>query len=75
MSKVIIIYYSKTRNTEKMAHFVEKGVKEEKVEVKIKKVKEVNLSELLGSDGIIIGFPTYFRSMASTVKELIEKEC
>ena len=73
MSKVLIVYYSKTGNTEKMAHLVEEGVKEEKVEVETKKVEEVNLNELLEADGIVIGSPTYFGSMASPVKELIEK--
>ena len=33
MSKIIIVYYSKTGNTEKMAHLVKKGVEEENVEV------------------------------------------
>jgi len=73
MSKVLIVYYSKTGNTEKMAYLVEEGVKEEKVEVKTKKVEEVNLNELLEADGIVIGSPTYFGSMVSPVKELIDK--
>jgi NAD(P)H dehydrogenase (quinone) len=73
MSKVLIVYYSKTGNTEKMAYLVEEGVKEEKIEVETKKVEEVNLNELLEADGIVIGSPTYFGSMASPVKELIEK--
>ncbi|MBE3128819.1 MAG: NAD(P)H-dependent oxidoreductase, partial [Actinobacteria bacterium] len=73
MAKVLIIYYSRTGNTEKMAHLVEEGVKEEKVEVEAKKVEKVNLNDLLEADGIIIGSPTYFGSMASPVKELMEK--
>jgi NAD(P)H dehydrogenase (quinone) len=56
-----------------MAHLVEEGVKEENLEVKIKKVDDTNLDDLLSADGIIIGSPTYFGSMASPVKELIDK--
>ena len=47
MSKVLIVYYSKTGRTKKMAHLIEEGVKEEKVEVETKKVEEVNLNKLL----------------------------
>ena len=73
MAKVLIIYYSKTGNIEKMAHLVEEGVKEENLEVKSKRVEDTNLNDLLSADGIIIGSPTYFGSMASPVKELIDK--
>jgi len=73
MAKVLIIYYSRTGNTEKMAHLVEEGVKEENLEVKSKRVEDTNLNDLLSADGIIIGSPTYFGSMASPVKELIDK--
>jgi len=73
MAKVLIIYYSKTGNTEKMAHLVEEGAKEENLEVKSKRVEDTNLNDLLSAEGIIIGSPTYFGSMASPVKELIDK--
>ena len=56
-----------------MAHLVEEGVKEENLEVKSKRVEDTNLNDLLSADGIIIGSPTYFGSMASPVKELIDK--
>ncbi|MEA1963838.1 MAG: flavodoxin family protein [Candidatus Aerophobetes bacterium] len=73
MTKVLIIYYSRSGNTEKMAHLVEKGVREEKVEVKSKRVKDINLDELLEAEGIILGSPTYFGSMASSLKKLIDE--
>ena len=40
MSRVGIIYYSRTGNTEKMARAVYEGVKSEGVEVELKKVEE-----------------------------------
>jgi len=73
MKKILIIYYSSTGNTEKMAKLVEEGVKEEGVEVETKKVEEVNVEELLKADGIIIGSPTYYGSMAAQIKELLDK--
>ena len=73
MAKVLIVYYSKTSNTKKMANFVEEGVKEEKIEVICKRVENTNLNDLLEADGIIIGSPTYFGSMSSPIKEFIDK--
>ena len=73
MKKILIIYYSSTGNTEKMAKLVEEGVKEEGLEVETKRVEEVKLEKLLGVDGIIIGSPTYYGSMAAQIKELLDK--
>jgi len=73
MAKILIIYYSRSGNTEKMAHLIEEGVKEEKVEVKSKRVEDINLNELLETDGIILGSPTYFGSMASPLKRLVDE--
>ncbi len=60
MAKVLVIYYSKTGNTEEMAKFVGEGVKEEKIEVEVKKAEDTKIEELLKADGIIIGSPTQF---------------
>ncbi|MGE4412965.1 MAG: flavodoxin family protein, partial [Candidatus Caldatribacteriota bacterium] len=73
MSKILIIYYSRTGNTEKMAHLVEQGVKEENVEVKCQRIEDTSLDDLLDADGIIIGSPTYFGMMAAPIKEFIDR--
>ncbi len=73
MKKILIIYYSKTRNTEEMAKFVGEGVKEEKVEVEVKKAEDTKAEELLKADGIIIGSPTYYGGMAAPIKELLDE--
>ncbi len=73
MPKVLIIYYSKTGNTQKMAEFISKGITSEKgVDVEIKSVGEVNVDELLKVDGIIIGSPTYYGTMSWEVKKLFD---
>jgi len=73
MARVLIIYYSRSGNTEKMAKLVADGVlKEKKVEVEVKPVKDVQVEELLDADGIIIGSPTYYGSMASEIKKLLD---
>ena len=73
MVKVLIIYYSRSGNTKKMAESIADGVRKEKgVEVEAKPVKDVRVEELLEANGIIIGSPTYYGSMASEVKKLLD---
>lgn len=73
MAKVMIIYYSRSGNTKKMAEFISEGMrKEEVIDVEVKPVQECRVEELLGADGIVIGSPTYYGSMASEVKKLFD---
>ncbi len=73
MAKVIIIYYSRTGNTQKMAELIKEGVKKEGMEVTVKDVQKVSAGELLDYDGIILGSPTYYGSMACQVKKLLDE--
>ncbi len=73
MSKVLIVYDSRTGNTEKMAKAVAEGVKEAAIEVELKKVDEVKLSDLEAADGIILGSPCHFGVMSDKMKGLIDK--
>ena len=73
MSKILIIYFSKTGNTEKMAQLVAEGVKAEGVAVEVKKVEETSVDQLLDAKGIIIGSPTYFGTMAAEIKSFLDE--
>ena len=73
MAKVIIVYYSSSGNTEKMAGFVAEGVKKEKVEVVVKNVKDTATNDLLNYEGIIMGSPTYYGCAAAPIRDLIDK--
>jgi len=73
MPKVLIIYKSKTGNTEAMAEAVEAGVKKEGLEVIRKRIEDANLDDLLEPEGIIIGTPTYFGATTAEVKKLIDE--
>jgi NAD(P)H dehydrogenase (quinone) len=72
MAKILVIYYSRTGNTKKMAEEIVKGAKKEKVLVELKKAEEVKADDLLDYDGIIIGSPTYYGTMASPIKKLLD---
>ncbi|HCJ66019.1 MAG TPA: flavodoxin [Elusimicrobia bacterium] len=73
MAKVLIIYYSASGNTEEMAKMVKKGAETENVEVELKRVEQTNIEDLLEADGIIIGSPTYYGTLAAPIKKLIDE--
>lgn len=73
MAKVLVVYHSRTGNTEKMALAVADGVKQvETVEVTVKKVEQASLDDLCNADGIIMGSPTYYGQMSGKLKDFID---
>ena len=72
MQKALVVYYSRGGNTKKMAELISEGVKSEGLEVVVKDVKDVNADELLKYDGLIVGSPTYYGSMAAEIKKLFD---
>ena len=73
MNKVLVIYYSRSGNTEKMANLIAKAIEEENIEIKCKKVVDTNPEELLDVDGVVIGSPTYYGTMAAEIKKFIDE--
>lgn len=72
--QVLVMYYSRTGNTKKVAEAVAEGVNRvEGVACVIKPVSEVTKEDFLKSDGIIAGSPVYFGTMAAEVKEVFDK--
>jgi len=73
MAKVLIVYYSRSGNTRKMAELIAEGMKKEKVEADIHDVKDVAAADLPAYDAIIVGSPTYYGSMAADIKRLFDE--
>ena len=73
MAKVLVVYDSKSGNTEKMAFAVAEGAKQAGVEVAVKRVEETQNNDLLGADGIVMGSPTYFGQMSAKLKAVIDE--
>jgi len=73
MAKVLVAYYTRTGNTEKMAQRVAAGVRSTGVEVKVKPIAEVSAKELLQYEGLIFGSPTYYGNMAWEMKKLLDE--
>ena len=72
MPRVLILFYSRTGNTEKMARLVEDGVKAEGLDALVKPVSEATIDDLQASDGIVIGSPTYYGLPAAEIVKLID---
>jgi len=69
--KVLVIYYSRTGNTERMANAVAEGIRKvEGVEVEVK--YHVDIAKLANYDAIIVGTPTYHHNTVSEMKNLFE---
>lgn len=72
MPKILVLYYSRTGNTSKMAKAVAEGAR-------LVQGVEVELSyymppeALAGSDAVIIGTPTYHHDMTTDMKSLFEE--
>ncbi len=73
MSRVLVLYYSKTGNTEKMARLIEEGAKDAGVLTEMKAVADASLDDLQNADGIVIGSPTYYGLPAAEVIRLIDE--
>jgi len=74
MTRVLIVYDSRTGNTEKMALAVADGARMVKgTEVVVKVVDKTTMNDLSGSDGIILGSPTYYGNMSGKMKSLIDR--
>jgi NAD(P)H dehydrogenase (quinone) len=73
MAKVLIVYYSRSGNTKKMAELIKNGVEKERLEVELKKVEDTKVDDLLKADVIIMGSPVYYGSMAAPLKKLLDE--
>lgn len=71
MLKLLIVYYSQTGNTEKMARAIEDGAKSVVgIDVDVKYF--VRPEELAEADAIIFGIPTYYHDIGIDMKNLLE---
>ena len=72
MPKLLILYYSRTGNTEKMAKAVAEGAQTvANVDVELKYYAKAD--ELAAADAIILGTPTYHHDTTLDMKNLLEE--
>jgi len=71
MKKILILYYSRTGNTEKMANAVAEGAKNDAVEIEIN--FHADADNISSFDAIIVGVPTYHHDVPIDFKNLFEE--
>jgi NAD(P)H dehydrogenase (quinone) len=74
MIQILVLYYSRSGNTKKLAEAVARGAREvDNVNVVIKSTAEVTVNDFTQSHGIIAGSPVYFGTMAAELKTVFDK--
>lgn len=73
MPKALVVYDSKTGNTEKMARAIGEGLQGAGVNTEVKKVDNTALGDLIAADAVVLGSPTQFCTMSDKMKALIDK--
>jgi len=71
MKKLLVLYYSRSGNTEKMAKAVAEGAQSDSVQVDLN--FHVDFQDLAAYDAIAIGVPTYHHDMPMDYKNLFEE--
>ncbi len=71
--RILVAYYSRTDNTERMARAVAAGAKGiPGVTIRVKQVSDVSKEDLDSAHAIILGSPTYFANIPGTMKTVID---
>lgn len=73
MAKALVIYFSKTGHTKKMAEAVAEGISSANLDVTIEDATKASVDALLDADAIVLGSPTYYGTMAGEMKVFLDK--
>ena len=72
--QILVLYFSKSGNTKKLAEAIGKGVEEvDGVSAVLKNTDEVTKEDFLSADGIVAGSPVYFGAMTAELKKVFDQ--
>jgi len=72
MAKALIVYATRTGDTEKIADLIAEGIRFSGQEAEVKKVTDVKKEDdLKGFDAVVLGSPTYHGEMVQGMKTLL----
>lgn len=72
MAKALVVYVSRTGNTQSMAAHIGEGISSAGVEVKVTEISAIrNEADLAGYDGYVFGSPTYHGEMMQAMKTML----
>ncbi len=70
---VLVLYYSKGGNTRKLAEAIAEGVGQvDGVEAVLRHTRDVTKDDFAAADGLIVGSPVYFGTMAAQLKMVLD---
>ena len=72
MKQILVLYYSRTGNTERMAKAVAEGAQINN-DIKVELTFHIGPEELKTFDAIVVGAPTYYHEMPIDFKNLFEE--
>ncbi|HPJ30321.1 MAG TPA: NAD(P)H-dependent oxidoreductase [Methanothrix sp.] len=73
MTKLLVVYHSRSGNTARMAEALAEGARSGGADVVLKKVEEASVEDLTAADGIVLGAPTYFGTLSAEMKSFIDR--
>ncbi len=72
--RLLVVYHTQTGHTGRMAEAVLRGARQiEEVETVLRRAGEAGIDDLLGCDGLLIGTPENFGTMAGMVKDFFDR--
>ena len=72
MAKGIVIYYSRSGNTQIMAEIIAQAMDAGQLPTQCKSVDQIKAGDLTAYDAIVVGSPTYYGHMAAPIKQLFD---
>ena len=73
LKKVLILYYSGSGNTQRMAKAIAEAMRSSDMNVTVEDVGKFDISLLPNYDTLVLGSPTYFSNVAWQVKKGIDE--
>ena len=70
---VLILYYSGSGNTQKVAKAIAEAMRSSGMNVTIEEAEKLDVSRLPNYDCIVLGSPTYFSNMAWQLKKVVDE--
>lgn len=70
--KVLVVYFTRTGNTQAMAEYVAEGARSAGAEVEVKRVDYATIYDLVQADAAAFGTPSYWGTMAGMLKSFFE---
>ncbi len=71
--RVLVLYYSGSGNTRKMAKAIAEGMRSTAVEITLEEAERLDISSLPNYDIIVMGSPTYFSNVSWQMKKVIDE--